>query len=142
MPETSQHILKIINQAKKEKSKSLSLVGQGLTEIPAEVFELDFLEELDLSYNEIQTIPKAVSRLKELRQINFAGNPVSEAYDILGLILDFSIYQKLAKKISEQVVTGIRLEKQTNVLGLPVCSFIQQRKFLCRQSLISMTRKS
>lgn len=43
MPQTPQHIIDKINNARKEKSKILNLAKEDLTEIPVEVLELDFL---------------------------------------------------------------------------------------------------
>ena len=38
--------------------------------IPSEIFELESLEELSLSHQNIQFIPAAISRLKKLRELN------------------------------------------------------------------------
>ncbi|MEL6457129.1 MAG: hypothetical protein AAFX46_04600 [Cyanobacteria bacterium J06636_27] len=49
-------IQKYIKQAKKEHHTVFSLINHGLTEIPAEVFEIESLTSLDLRWNRLKTI--------------------------------------------------------------------------------------
>ena len=48
MVKTPQHILEKIEEVRKKKLTELNLRGEELTEVPPEVFELDWLEILDL----------------------------------------------------------------------------------------------
>ncbi|MEH2314133.1 MAG: hypothetical protein V7K35_22635 [Nostoc sp.] len=63
MANTPQRYLEKIREAKEKKLKELDLSNdwrtnnkKKLTEIPAEVFELEWLEVLDLSRNQLTTI--------------------------------------------------------------------------------------
>ena len=74
MSQTPKHILDIIQEAKEKQSKRLRLWNQKLTEIPTEIFELDWLEELDLSYNQLTSLPDSLIRLKEIIILDLSYN--------------------------------------------------------------------
>ena len=55
-----------------------------LKEIPAEVFELEQLESLNLSYNKITTIPQEITRLQNLKSLDLWSNKLREFPHVLG----------------------------------------------------------
>ena len=119
MPRTPQHILDKINQAKKDKAKTLNLAHTRyssfvyrqdyITQIPSEVFELEQLEVLDVSYTWIHTIPAELTRLQKLKEIRVLGNHLRSVIDIPGLVLDWRIYQKFKSQLSRENISGIRM---------------------------------
>ena len=54
-------LIKIIHQAAQTKQTSLDLSGEGLTELPAELWQLLNLTELDLSQNQLSAVPPELS---------------------------------------------------------------------------------
>jgi len=63
----------------------LDLKGCGLTEFPREIFaHADTLEFLDVSANQIASIPDDLGRLKNLRILFASGNPISHLPASLG----------------------------------------------------------
>ncbi|MBD2451624.1 leucine-rich repeat domain-containing protein [Nostoc sp. FACHB-152] len=84
MAETPQRFLEKIRKAKEQKLKGLDLSNdwrnddnEKLTHIPIEVFELEWLEILDLSYNKITTIPEAIAHLQQLTILNIRNNQIT-----------------------------------------------------------------
>ncbi|MEH1863713.1 MAG: COR domain-containing protein [Nostoc sp.] len=77
MANTPQHLLKLILEAKEKQLKKLDLSNKGLTEIPAEVFELKWLEVLDLSGNQLTTLPEAIARLQQLTSLDLSNNQLT-----------------------------------------------------------------
>jgi len=68
---------KRIAECKSTKSKSLDLSKLNLTEIPAEINELVWLEELNLHYNQISEI-KGLEELTALTELYLSINQISE----------------------------------------------------------------
>ncbi len=84
MAETPQRFFEKIREAKEKKLKKLHLSNvwstddkEKLTEIPAEVFELEWLEVLNLSVNRITTLPEAIARLQQLQSLHLSGNQIT-----------------------------------------------------------------
>ncbi|MBG1245009.1 COR domain-containing protein [Nostoc sp. NZL] len=83
MANTPQRFLEKIREAKEKKLKELNLGNylgtnskEKLTKIPAEVFDLEWLEVLNLSYNSIKTLPEAIARLQQLTSLYLSHNSI------------------------------------------------------------------
>jgi len=90
MEKTPTTILKKIQQVKEKKHKKLDLgatssrpANDPLNSIPPEVFELEELEELDLSHNQIKVIPDALTKLKSLTRLDLTGNKLNSLPDVV-----------------------------------------------------------
>ena len=57
--------------------KVLDLQNKGLTEVPAEIFELPNLESLNLSHNQLSTLPVEIANLP-VKELGLAHNHFSE----------------------------------------------------------------
>ncbi|MCB1159932.1 MAG: leucine-rich repeat domain-containing protein, partial [Leptospiraceae bacterium] len=99
--------LEKIEEVREKKLTELNLRGEELTEVPPEVFELDWLEILDLSNNQIKVIPEDIRKLKNLKIWNIIDNPIEEICSHPGLILNISMYLKLKSQIEPKHVWGI-----------------------------------
>lgn len=64
----------------------LDLSDMGLESLPAEVFELDELEELSLAGNRLQSLPDDITRLTALRKLGLAGNLLGSLPEGLGAL--------------------------------------------------------
>ena len=69
-------IHKQLKQAKKEYWGCFNLSNYGLTEIPTEIFEIDSLCELDLSYNRFTNIPTNISQLTNVSYLILDSNQI------------------------------------------------------------------
>ncbi|MDZ8187747.1 MAG: COR domain-containing protein [Nostoc sp. ChiSLP02] len=85
MADTPQRYLEKIREAKEKQLKELDLSNswrtddkEKLTEIPAEVFELEWLEVLNLSGNQLTTLPEAITRLQQLTTLDLNDNPIEK----------------------------------------------------------------
>jgi internalin A len=74
-----------IAECRRIRSTSLDLSNLGLTEIPAEVFELTWLEKLDVSGDKenwelgnIREIPEAIEQLTALTEFDCTHNQISD----------------------------------------------------------------
>ena len=73
----------------------------GLTEFPREIFELaDSLEILDLSGNQLSSLPDDLPRLHKLRVIFCSDNPFTELPEVLGQCQQLSMVGFKANRIS------------------------------------------
>ena len=63
-----------LEAAQRDGSTKLDLADCGLTEVPAEVFALEHLEELSLAGNALAELPEALGALGNLRRLTLAGN--------------------------------------------------------------------
>ncbi|MDZ7965310.1 MAG: COR domain-containing protein [Nostoc sp. DedSLP03] len=84
MTNTPQRYLGKIREAKEKKLKELDLSNDSrtndkekLTEIPAEVFELRWLEALDLRHNKLTTLPEAIAGLQQLTFLDLSVNKLT-----------------------------------------------------------------
>jgi len=72
----------------------------GLTEFPREIFKLaDSLEILDLSGNDLTTLPDDLPRLHKLRVIFCSDNPFTELPEVLGQCAQLSMVGFKANRI-------------------------------------------
>ena len=60
------------------KAEEFIFSGKGVTNIPAEVFSMKNLKELDLSCNCISEIPSSIKNLSSLTKLNLSGNKIYE----------------------------------------------------------------
>jgi hypothetical protein len=73
----------------------------GLTEFPREIFELaDSLEILDLSGNQLTSLPDDLPRLHKLRVIFCSDNPFTELPEVLGQCQQLSMVGFKANRIA------------------------------------------
>jgi Leucine-rich repeat (LRR) protein len=106
--------------------RRFSFVKMNISRIPPEIFELENLEELDLSKNKIKKIPPEIKHLKKLKILNLSKNQLEELPAELGELeqlekLDVSrnnIY-KLPETIGNCSALEILLAWDTNLTGLP-----------------------
>ena len=84
MANIPQHFLEKIREAEENQLKRLDLSNdwgtdnkEKLTEIPAEVFELEWLEVLNLRNNQLTTLPEAIARLQQLTSLDLSGNKLT-----------------------------------------------------------------
>ena len=79
-----------IKEAKEKQLKELDLSNrhytsdaEKLTAIPPEIFEMQQLESLDLSWNRITEIPREIARLENLKSLNLMGNKLIEIPELI-----------------------------------------------------------
>jgi len=75
---TADELLKRIEEARREGTIVLDLSGQGLTEVPAELWQLTGLTSLDLSNNQLTEVPAGLGQLTGLDYLNLASNQLTE----------------------------------------------------------------
>lgn len=97
----------IIRKAAEENAKSLKLIKCFLQEIPSEVFELEYLQTLDLSENNIAAIPPKIAQLKNLKTLVLRKNNISSLPEEIGelsnlshLILGYNYLNDLPKSFA------------------------------------------
>jgi internalin A len=126
MANTPQHLLKLIREAKEKQLKKLDLSNKGLTEIPAEVFELKWLEVLDLSGNQLTTLPEAIAHLQQLTSLDLRGNKlttlpeaIADLQQLTSLDLSFNELTMLPEAITHlQQLTSLNL-RDSQLATLP-----------------------
>jgi internalin A len=73
-PMTDEELLQIIEQSAETRATSLSLRYKALTVIPREIGDLKELEELDLAGNKISVIPPEIGNLSNLQRLDLQSN--------------------------------------------------------------------
>lgn len=76
--------LRRIEDARREKETFLDLENIELTELPEELFELAWLEELDLGGNQLRSIPEGIGRLSKLEGLYVNDNDLRRLPESIG----------------------------------------------------------
>lgn len=95
-----------IFEVKHTRASTLSLCNCGLTILPNEILELDWLEELRLDGNLLRELPKELELFSSLSRINIIDNPIENIPDIDGLVVDSEQMVKLA--VPKSRIVGLR----------------------------------
>ena len=77
----------------------LDLSGQGLSEIPDEVFAMTQLRYVDLSENHLRNIPERFWNLPALKTVVLLNNPIESLPNRPGLLIDLPIYLRCHDQI-------------------------------------------
>ena len=92
-----ERVLRKIEQAKEYKLPELDLSNhwnakdeEKLTEIPAEVFELEYLKVLKLNNNQLASLPEAIGNLQNLFLLNLWGNQLTSLPEAIGNLQNLS----------------------------------------------------
>jgi Leucine-rich repeat (LRR) protein len=99
-------LLEIIELAKEQKVKKLSLANRGITELPSEIYRLMHLQKLDLSYNSISKLPDEFCRLTNLRSIYLNHNELECLPEKIGNLKNLQILD-LSSNLLETLPSGI-----------------------------------
>jgi small GTP-binding protein len=67
-------VLRVIEEAARNKQTELNLSGNQLKTLPAEIGELKNLTTLDLSGNQLERLPAEIGELKNLTTLDLSGN--------------------------------------------------------------------
>jgi len=111
-----------IRTAKEQRLKKLDLDWLGsslkrLTELPAEIFELEDLEELDISWHRLSTIPDSISNLQNLCSLNLGSNEFVRLPTSLLKLKNLTVLELNHNKLTE-VPASIRQFK--NLVSLDI----------------------
>ncbi|HEY8212452.1 MAG TPA: leucine-rich repeat domain-containing protein, partial [Myxococcaceae bacterium] len=70
--------LKRIHEVARDGTKLLALSSLAIDELPAELFELEQLEELSLYGNDLRTVPEGLEKLPNLQSLDLTRNELTE----------------------------------------------------------------
>ena len=118
-----------IKEAKEQQLKNLDLSNdwntpddQKLTEIPIEVFELEQLESLNLSNNQLKDLPESLTKLSNLTGLDLSGNQLKDlpkSIARLSRLTYLSLILNRLKNFPESITTLFNLtELWLNANGL------------------------
>ncbi|MGF1933939.1 MAG: COR domain-containing protein [Nostoc sp. ChiQUE02] len=88
---TNEELLQIIEQAAKEKATELDLSNNQLSSLPPEICQLTQLTELDLRNNQLSSLPPEICQLTSLKLLSLYNNQLSS------LPLEFGQLSQLTK---------------------------------------------
>ncbi|MHC5825101.1 MAG: leucine-rich repeat domain-containing protein, partial [Nostoc sp.] len=71
---TNEELLQIIEQAARDKVTELNLSGEDLTTLPPEIVQLTNLQTLNLSSNQLSSLPPEIVQLTNLQSLNLSIN--------------------------------------------------------------------
>jgi hypothetical protein len=111
-PKVRERIEKVrarIDQAQAGDGKELNLAGFDLAEFPPDVFSMVDLETLDLSHNNLRTIPARLRELPNLRRTHLNANPIVQLPDVSGLVIDDETYHRCRAQLNSANIAGIWL---------------------------------
>ncbi|MEL6553519.1 MAG: COR domain-containing protein [Cyanobacteria bacterium J06621_11] len=102
------NLASVLEKARKEEATELDLSERGLTELPAELFQIKSLKVLNLSGNQLTTLPNEIGQLNNLSELNLSGNQlttlpqeISQLNNLLGLYLHGNQLTMLPQEISQ-----------------------------------------
>ena len=74
---TDQELLQIIEKAARNKETTLNLSNNQLTTLPEAIAQLSNLSLLDLSNNQLTRLPEAIAQLSNLRLLDLRNNQLT-----------------------------------------------------------------
>jgi internalin A len=110
-------LLEIIHHAAQTQQTSLDFSNKGLTELPAELWQLTHLRSLSLSHNQLSQLPKELGQLSNLTMLLLDNNQLSQLpkelgqlSNLAGLSLDNNQLSQLPKELGQlSNLTGLSL---------------------------------
>ncbi len=121
MSKATPKALSAINSAIQEKRTSLFLGNCGLDEVPIEILELPWIEELTFSQfrdweisNNILELPSWLSELKNIRRINLTDCDI-KLIDVPGLVVDYETLQRQESSISADNIVGLKIRNLSHL---------------------------
>jgi hypothetical protein len=87
---TTDYIRQKIQRVKQQRFTQLNLSSNSLTEIPAEVFDLTWLETLDLRFNQLTSVPDAIGCLTNLSKLDLSRNQLTSVPDAIARLSNLS----------------------------------------------------
>ncbi|MCL6750454.1 leucine-rich repeat domain-containing protein [Nostoc sp. CCCryo 231-06] len=122
MTNTPQHFLEKIREAKEKQLTELDLSNdwgtndkEKLTEIPAEVFELEWLEVLNLSGNQLTTLPEAIARLQQLTSLYLSDNQLTALPEAIARLQQLTFLDLSHNKLTTLPEAIARLQQLTSL---------------------------
>ncbi len=107
MSQIPQRVWEKIQEVKEKRLPELDLSNdweaddkEKLTEIPAEVFDFDWLQVLNLSFNEITTLPDPLASLQNLTILNLSFNGITTLPDAIASLQNLTYLNLGNNKIS------------------------------------------
>ena len=122
MSKTPKWALEEIKKAKRRRLKKLDLngvwgggVSEKLTQIPAEVFELEQLEVLDLINNSLTSIPDSITRLQNLTELYLGFNQLTVLPDSISQLQNLTVLNLGYNQLGTVPDSIIRLQNLTSL---------------------------
>ncbi|MDZ8109997.1 MAG: COR domain-containing protein [Nostoc sp. DedQUE12a] len=120
---TNEELLQIIEQAAKEKATTLDLSNNQLSSLPPEICQLSSLKTLDLSNNQLSSLPPEICQLSSLETLDLNNNQLSslppeicQLSSLTELYLDNNQLSSLPPEFS-QLSSLTRLDLDNNQLS-------------------------
>ena len=120
-------VLNRIKKAKDNNSKNLDLSWLDLEEIPKEVFELTNLTRLDLFDNQIVEIPSEIAKLKNLTELILYYNQIVKLPSELG---ELTSLKELYLGNNQLSSLPMEIKKLKNLRDFNSNSFLKNEAFL------------
>ncbi len=121
MSKTPKWALERIEKAKRRRLKKLDLGGRGrlgeerLTQIPAEVFELEQLEVLDLNNNGLTSVSDSITRLQNLTELDLPVNQLTWLPDSITRLQNLSTLHLRGNQLTALPESITRLQNLTEL---------------------------
>ncbi|HEX8193373.1 MAG TPA: COR domain-containing protein [Allosphingosinicella sp.] len=114
--------LAVIKQCRDNQDKALSLAGLRLGELPSDLFELYWLESLNISYVGAQKLPPQIGNLTQLVHLNAQGNRFNEIPREIGALRNLEVLDLGRSSITELPpdITGLVSLLEIDLYGNPL----------------------
>jgi internalin A len=122
MNQTPQRFLEKIREAKEKQLKELDLSNdlrtndkERLTDIPTEVFGLEWLEVLNLSGNKLTTLPETITRLQQLTSLDLSRNQLTTLPELITRLPQLTSLDLSGNKLTTLPEAIARLQQLTSL---------------------------
>ncbi|UKO99865.1 COR domain-containing protein [Nostoc sp. UHCC 0870] len=112
---TPQSVQQEIQEAKEKHLKKLDLSGLCLTEIPDEVFELEWLDILIVSCNQLTQIPEAITCLQNLTTLDLSDNGLTQIPEAITRLQNLTILDLRSNGLKQIPEAITRLQNLTTL---------------------------
>lgn len=120
-----------------ERSYRLDLSGMGIAEIPAGIWNLDHLEEIDLSFNSLSNLPDLFDRFPHLSVLNLGDNQITELPPSISSCTKLQIIQAERNQLSDLPNEFVK-NARWKVFGLSGNKFKKLPKWLSKLDFVNL----
>ena len=88
------------------------MYGNKFTELPSEIVDLKVLRRLDVSYNQLVSLPTSIQKLNQLEELHLSGNKLTELPSEIGDLKELRRLDVSGNPLSMDAIHVLEMKKK------------------------------